>query len=133
MAKVSTFMQTIHLTHKNMAHAFGRLKSCLDDVKKWLPENRLKLNPDKTEFIIFSSKLHREKLNKSFPVNILDNFLSPVRVVRNLGIWFDSEFFFFLRHVQNICKSCFAQIRDFTRLRDYLTCPFYSILYFCTA
>ena len=30
-------------------------------------------------------------------------------------------FFSFLRHVQNICKSCFAQIRDLKRLRGYLT------------
>ena len=28
-----------------MAHAFDRLKSCLDDVKKWLSANKLKLNP----------------------------------------------------------------------------------------
>ena len=29
--------------------------------------------------------------------------------------------FFFSRHVQNICKSCFAQIPDLKRLRGYLT------------
>ena len=38
-----------------------------------------------------------------------------------LGIWFNSDFSF-LRHVQNICKSCFAQIRDHKRLTDNLTC-----------
>ena len=42
--------------------------------------------------------------------HILGNFLSPVGVVRNLSVWFDSDFSF-SRHVQNICKSCFAQIR----------------------
>ena len=68
-----------------MAHAFDRLKSCLDDANKGLPANKLKLNPDKNEFIIFGSKLS-EKFNKSFPVNILGNFLSPVGVVRNLGL-----------------------------------------------
>ena len=103
-----------------MSHAFDRLERCLGDVKKWLSANKLKLNPDKTEFIGFGSKIHREKLNKSFPVNILGNFLSPVGVVRNLGVWFDSDFSF-SRHVQNICKSCFAQIRDLRRLRGYLT------------
>ena len=102
-----------------MSHACDRLKSCLDDVKKWLSANKLKLNPEKTEFIIFGSKL-REKLNKSFPVDILGNFLSPAGTVRNLGIWFDSDFSF-SRHVQNICKSCFAQIRDLKHLRGYLT------------
>ena len=68
----------------------------------------------------FGSKIQREKLNKSFPINILGNFLSPLGVVRNLGVWFDSDFSF-LRHVQNICKSCFAQISDLKNLRGYLT------------
>ena len=102
-----------------MTHAFDRLKSCLYDVKKWLSANKLKLNPDKTEFIIFGSK-SREKLNKSFPVNILGTLLSPVGAVRNLGLWFDRIFFSFSRHVQNICKSCFAQIRDLKHLTGYL-------------
>ena len=31
---------------------FDRLKNCLDDVKKWLSANKLKLNPYKTEFIL---------------------------------------------------------------------------------
>ena len=110
----------VHLKHKNVAHAFDKLKSCFDDVKKWLSANKLKLNPDKTEFIIFDSKLQHEKLHKSFPVNILGNFLSPVGAVRNLGISFDSNFSF-SRHVQNICKSCFAQIKDLKHLKGYLT------------
>ena len=80
----------VHLTYKNVAHAFDRLKSCLDDVKKWLSVNKLNLNPDKTDFIILVQN-YNEKLNKSFPVDILRNFLSPV--VRNLGVWFDSDFF----------------------------------------
>ena len=41
-------------------------------------------------------------------------------MVRNLGVWFDSDFSF-LKNVQNICKSCFAQIRDLKHLRGYLT------------
>ena len=63
----------VDLTHKNVAHAFDWLKRCLDEVKKWLSANKLKLNPDKTEFIIFGSKLKCEKFNKSFPVDILGN------------------------------------------------------------
>ena len=90
----------VHLTHKNVAHAFGRLKTCLDDVKKWLSANKLKLNP----FIIFGSETQCEKHNKSFPVNILGYFPSPAKTFRNVGVWFDSDFSF-SRHYQNICKS----------------------------
>ena len=73
-----------------------------------------------TEFIVFGSKIQHEKLDKSFPVNILGYFLSPVGVVRNRGVWFDSDISFF-KTCQNICKSCFAQIRDLKHLRGYLT------------
>ena len=38
----------------------------------------------------------------------------------SLGVWFDSESSFSM-HVHNICKSCFAQIRDHKLLRGYLT------------
>ena len=76
----------MHLTHKNAASALDKLSRCLEDVKRWLSTNKLKLTPDKTEFIVFGSKSQREKLNHSFPVNILDNLISPVDAVRNLGV-----------------------------------------------
>ena len=31
----------VHLTHKNVSHAFDRLERCLEDVKKWLSANKL--------------------------------------------------------------------------------------------
>ena len=52
----------IHLTHKNAKIAFDRLGKCLEDVKLWLCANKLKLNADKTDFIIFGSKSQQEKL-----------------------------------------------------------------------
>ena len=45
----------VHLTHKNAASALDKLSRCLEDVKRWLSTNKLKLNPDKTEFIVFGS------------------------------------------------------------------------------
>ena len=79
-----------------------------------------KLNPDKTEFILFGSKKQRERLNLCFPIDILGNPLHPTKSVRNLGVWFHSDFFF-SKHVQNVCKGCFIQLRDFRNIRQYLT------------
>ena len=45
---------------------------------------------------------------------------STVGAVRKLGAWFDNDFSF-SRHVQIICKSCFAHIRDLKPLRGYLS------------
>ena len=52
-------------------------------------DNRLKLNPDRTEFIVFGSKSQWSKLSQDFPVQILGNNILPVNKVRNLGVIFD--------------------------------------------
>ena len=46
----------VHLMHKHATQAFDNLKNCLDYVKNLLFANKLKLNPDKTEFILFRSR-----------------------------------------------------------------------------
>ena len=110
----------IHLIHKNAEIAFDRLGKCLEDVKLWLCANKLKLNADKTDFIIFGSKSQQKKLNPFFPVNILGESLIPSDAVKNLGVWFDSDFSF-TKHVKNVCKLCFIQMRDLRQIRQYLT------------
>ena len=110
----------MHLTYKNVASALDKLSRCLEDVKRCLTTNKLKLNPDKTELIVLGSKSQREKLNHSFPVNILGNLISPVDAVRNLVVWFDSDFSYSC-HVMKVCKACFAHVRDLKRLRGHLT------------
>ena len=110
----------IHLKHKNAKIAFDRLGKCLEDVKLWLCSNKLKLNADKTDFILFGAKSQQEKLNPFFPVNILGESLIPSDAVKNLGVWFDSDFSF-TKHVKNVCKLCFIQMRDLRQIRQYLT------------
>ena len=110
----------MHLSHKNASAAFEQLNRCLDDVKEWMSSSKLRLNPDKTEFIIFGSKRQRDKVNACFPIDILESPLCPVDSVKNLGVWFDSDFSF-SKHVQNVCKSCFVKLCDFRHVRQFLT------------
>ena len=110
----------VHLSHRNASAAFDKLNRCLQDVKKWMSASKLKLNPDKTEFILFGSKKQRERLSACFPIDILGNPLHPTESVRNLGVWFDSDFSF-SKHVQKVCKGCFCQLRDFRNIRQFLT------------
>ena len=46
-----------------------------------------------------------------FPVKILDNLVSPAKMVSNPGVCFDLDFSFSY-HVRNTCKACFVHIRD---------------------
>ena len=99
----------VHLLKKNASAAFEQLNRCLTDVKKWTSTSKLKLNPDKTEFIIFGSKRQRDKLKACFSIDILGSSLYPVDSLKNLGVWFDSDFSL-SKHVQNICKSFLVKL-----------------------
>ena len=79
----------VHLSHMNASAAFGKLYRCLQEVKEWMFASKIKLNPHKTEFILFGSKKQRDMLNACFPIDILGNPLHPTESVRNLGVWFD--------------------------------------------
>ena len=67
----------VHLSHMNASAAFDKLNRCLQDVKEWMSASKLKLNPDKTEFILFGSKKQRERLNVCFPIDILGSPFTP--------------------------------------------------------
>ena len=49
-----------------------------------MSSSMLKLNPDKTEFMIFGSHAQRKKLDPYLPVRILGNFIHPAVVVKTL-------------------------------------------------
>ena len=80
-----------------------------------MSNSKLKLNPEKTEFVIIGSKNQRDKLKRHFPADILSNPLHPSESVENLGVWFGSEFSF-TKHIQSVCRS-FVQLREFRRVR----------------
>ena len=81
--------------------------------------NKLKLNPDKTEFILIGSQKNCNQLLHHFPINILGNQVSPAQSVKNLRVMFDSNFNF-SNHVSQVIKSIRVQARDFYRILPLL-------------
>ena len=61
----------IHLSYKNASSALAKLNACLRDVQEWMSLSKLKLNPEKTEFIVFGSKAQRRRS----PLTFLSAFL----------------------------------------------------------
>ena len=110
----------VQLCPKDASSMLQKLNSCLVDVQKWMSSSKLKLNPEKTEFIVFGSEIQRSKLSHVFPVDILGNLIYPAQKVRNLGVWFDANLSL-SDHVSDICKSSFLHLRDMRRIRQYLS------------
>ena len=77
--------------------------------------NKLKLNPEKIEFILIGSKNNCKQLLPHFLINILGNQVSPAQSVRNLGVVFHSNFSF-SDHVSQVIKSTRVHARDLYRI-----------------
>ena len=54
----------------NFSHSIQKLKNCLNDIRNFMFANKLKLNPEKTEFILIGSKNNHKQLLPHFPINI---------------------------------------------------------------
>jgi len=77
------FPQLVQDSIKNM-------ESCLDDVRKWMVGNRLKLNDSKTEMLVIVRKDQRNCVD-NIRVMVGDCSITPSKRVRNLGGVFDEE------------------------------------------
>ena len=85
-----------------------------------MKNSKLKLNADKTEFLIIGTSTQRAKLNGFFPTHILSQSITPAASVFNLGVTFD-ENFNFKQHISKTCRCCFYHIRDLRRIRRFLS------------
>ena len=97
----------------------ARLLRCIDDISRWMSSNRLKLNPDKTQFIWLGSSQQLEKAgNVRLTVGGVD--VSPLDCVRDLGITLDSQLTM-KQHTDIVARSCFYQLRQLRSVRSSLT------------
>jgi hypothetical protein len=101
------------------AHSLTLIESCLTDIEGWMRTNKLKLNSDKTEVMLFTSKhnaLHMENVS----VCVGDINITSVNSVRNLGVIFDSAMNMD-QQLNSICRSGYHQLRNIGHIRRYLT------------
>ena len=73
------------------AAALNGLQSCLASVQSWMSTNKLKLNPDDTEFLLIGNERQRSKYLSMFPIDLLGVKSCPTKSTRNLEVIFDKK------------------------------------------
>ena len=97
-----------------------RIEKCLKDVRKWMLVNFLKLNDDKTEFLIFSSKRNFNKIDQNRCVlKIGQSEIRCAESAKNLGVIFD-RFMTMERFVNAKCQSVMYNLRSISKIRRCL-------------
>ena len=101
------------------AAALNGLQSCLTSLQSWLSTNKLKVNPDKTGFLLIGNERQRSKYLSMFPIEIFGVKINPAESARDLGVIVDKNFTFH-SHIFAVCSSCFYHMRDLRRIRCHL-------------
>ena len=83
-------------------------------------DSKLKLNADKTDFLIVGTPKQCGILDGFIPIRILSQNVTPAASANNLGIAFDKNFNF-RQHISQTCRCCFYHIRDIRGIRRYMS------------
>jgi len=109
---------TFNPTNDNATSSITLLQSCINDVKTWMTQNKLKLNTDKTEFLTISKKNIQNKI--SIPELVLDGkIIVKSNDVRNLGAQFDSTLTM-EKHIKKTATGARQQLYKIAKLKYFL-------------
>ena len=95
------------------------LEKCVSEVSAWMNANFLKLNHEKTEYIIFHPR-HKQFTPENFALQIGTSTHTPTSHVRNLGVTQDSCLTM-QKHVNNVTRACYYHLRQIGRIRNNIT------------
>ena len=96
-----------------------RMGKCIEEIAAWMRSNFLKLNGDKSEYLIFGSAKNLNKLNVRL-IYIDQASVSRASHAKNLGVIFDSNFTL-EAHINKLCSNVFYHIRNISKVRAYLS------------
>ena len=104
----------------SQALAVVAMDACIRDGRRWMIKDKLKINDDKTEFILIGTRAQLEKV-KIDSLVIGDSVVSSSsEPIRNLGTWFDSNFTM-STHITKICKASFFYLHNISCIRKFLS------------
>jgi hypothetical protein len=99
--------------------AVQQIEDCIQDIRNWMVQNKLKLNDDKTELIIITPSRQSHKCTiKRLQVGNCE--VNASANARNLGVVFDNTMSM-KDQVNAVVKSCNFQLCAIGQIRKYLS------------
>ena len=98
------------------------LSSAFSDNVSWTHNNKLMLNPSKTELLLIGTSQQRKKLSDVTSISLGNTTIPVSSSARNLGFIFDSDMSL-TSQVNLVCESSHFHIRDIRRIRTLIPLP----------
>ena len=94
----------------------GQAVRVVNEIRLWMSSNLLRLNADKTQFILLGTGTFLGKCD----MQAIDTVLLSTDVVNNLGVYLDSELTL-ERQVSKLCQVCYFHLRRLRTVRRSLS------------
>jgi len=98
--------------------AIESMNDCLRDIRSWMIKNKLKINDDKTEFLLVTSP--KVSMNKDLNVTVGNCVIHPSTSCKSLGVTIDCHVNM-ESQVNSICRSAHFHLRNIGSIRHLLT------------
>jgi len=109
-----------HCNPLNIQPVATDFQQIIKDIGSWCSSRRLQLNALKTELIWFGSSANISKLDPADKRLQIDGaIVEPSDLVRDLGVYFDSELSM-RQHISRLTRTCFYQLRRLRSIRRQL-------------
>ena len=107
------------------------LENCIKDIKHWMIQNYLKLNTDKTVFLMFGKPQQLANTDIS-SFDAAGDIVERKLCTRNFGALLDSCLTM-KDHISEISKLAFYHLRNISHIREYLTLSSAKIIVYALA
>ena len=97
------------------SYALRRITECVEELRRWLTDNRLLLNEDKTEAILF-----RSSCPVASTINICGSVAQLKPTVRDIGVVLDTRLDM-ASQVSSVCRSAYYHLFRIAKIRASLT------------
>lgn len=92
-----------------------RVESTLKIALKWFTQNRLKINPNKTELLVIKSR--QRKHIEHISITFGNNVIQPSPHAKILGVYVDSSLSW-EKQVSQVCRRCYSILLSLSKLRN---------------
>ena len=122
---------TILTTGSTLESAVAKMNKSLERADLWFKRNKLNLNPSKTRYMIFNSKLEETQL-----VKIGDTYIDRVwskgkeKSFKLVGIHVDEKLKWD-KHIKYIVRKVDWALYGLNRVNKQLSCSYKKLLYSC--
>ena len=111
-------MHTFDLNPTSLSKAIRSLQDCIMEIREWLTTNYLKVNDQKTDFLLIMPVSAKKLINK-LSISVCGTLIQDVDQVKNLGVYLDNDMNM-SANTSEIVRCCYFHIHHIGHINKFL-------------